>query len=187
MSAATVHGTGTTVFVQRPPLPKTKDGFYLRHRDGGLVAHITATQDTLSDLRRLARMALLFYGATSDHADTAQLVLSELVGNAVRACGEHDVPLVIEAYTTVDGVTVTVHDPVPELLPHRGTARWTATRPWAAGPAAAGPARPRLEHRVLADRQADPLQPRLKQHPRPDPALVWAASPLHTSPAGRPS
>jgi len=122
VSAATVHGTGTTVFVQRPPLPKTKDGFYLRHRDGGLVAHITATQDTLSDLRRLARMALLFYGATSDHADTAQLVLSELVGNAVRACGEHDVPLVIEAYTTVDGVTVTVHDPVPELLPHRGTA-----------------------------------------------------------------
>ncbi len=122
MSAATVHGTGTTVFVQRPPLPKTKDGFYLRHRDGGLVAHITATQDTLSDLRRLARMVLLFYGATSDHADTAQLVLSELVGNAVRACGEHHVPLVIEAYTTVDGVTVTVHDPVPELLPHRGTA-----------------------------------------------------------------
>lgn len=122
MSAPTVHGTGTAVFVQRPPLPKTADGFYLRHREGGLVAHITATRDTLSDLRRLAKMVLLFYGATSDHADTAQLVLSELVGNAVRACGEHHVPLVIEVYTTVAGVTVTVHDPVPELLPHRGTA-----------------------------------------------------------------
>lgn len=123
MSAPTVHGTGTSaVFVQRPPLPKTTDGFYLRHRDSGLVAHITAAQDTLSDLRKLARMVLLFYGATTDHADTAQLVLSELVGNAVRACGEHHVPLVVEVYTTVDGVTVTVHDPVPELVPHRGTA-----------------------------------------------------------------
>lgn len=124
MNAATVHGTGTSseVFVQRPFLPKSVDGLYLRHRSGGLVAHLTATQDTLSTIRALAHSVLLFYGATSDHADTAQLLLSELVGNVVRACGEHHVPLVIEVYTTVAGVTVAVHDPLPELLPLRGEA-----------------------------------------------------------------
>ena len=123
MSAATVHGTGTgAVFVQRPSLPKTEAGFYLRHREGGLVAHITATQDTLSTLRALARSVLLFYGTTTDHADSAQLVLSVLVGNSIRACGEHHVPLVIEVYTTAADVTVSVHDPVPELLPRRSEA-----------------------------------------------------------------
>lgn len=123
MSAATVHGTGTgAVFVQRPALPVSAPGFYLRHRDGGMVAHITATPETLRAIRGLARSVLLFYGATGDDADSAQLVLSELVGNSVRACGEHHVPLVVEVYTTAASVTVSVHDPVPELLPHRGTA-----------------------------------------------------------------
>ncbi len=107
------------MFAERPLLPPSSPGLYLRHRNGGFVAHITAARETLSTVRRLARSVLLAYGATSDEADTAELVLSELVGNAVRACGEH-VPLVIEVYVSLFGVAVTVLDPVPELMPYRG-------------------------------------------------------------------
>jgi anti-sigma regulatory factor (Ser/Thr protein kinase) len=118
VSAATVTGTGTMV-AQRPLLPANSPGLYLRYRNRGFIAHVTAGRDTLSTVRRLTRSVLLAHGADSDAADTAQLVLSELVGNAVRACGAH-VPLVIEVYASAFGVAVAVHDPVPELLPNRG-------------------------------------------------------------------
>jgi hypothetical protein len=54
----------------------------------------------------------------ADTVDSAQLVLSELVGNSVRAYGDH-VPLVVEVYVTSYGVVVNVHDPDPDTLPRR--------------------------------------------------------------------
>ncbi|MER5465546.1 ATP-binding protein [Streptomyces sp. NPDC002668] len=69
-------------------------------------------------MRGLTVTVLMAYGADRESAATAQLVVSELVGNAKRACGDH-VPLVVEVYVTAFGIAVTVHDPVPELLPHR--------------------------------------------------------------------
>lgn len=48
-------------------------------------------------------------------------MLSELVGNAVRACGPR-APLVVDVYTGRDGITVAVHDPAADLLPHRTAA-----------------------------------------------------------------
>lgn len=104
---------------QRPVLPVAVPGLYLRHRDRGFIAHVTASEHALHTVRRLTASVLMSYGAGREAAATAQLVLSELVGNAVRVCGEH-VPLVIEVYVTALGIAVTVHDPVPELLPHRG-------------------------------------------------------------------
>jgi anti-sigma regulatory factor (Ser/Thr protein kinase) len=122
VSAATVHGTGTMAAQEQPLLlPPSSPGLYLRHRNRGFTAYITAGRDTLSTVRRLTRTVLLAYGADTDLAETAQLVLSELVGNAERACGTN-VPLVIEVFTTAFGVAVSVHDPVPELLPQRGGA-----------------------------------------------------------------
>lgn len=50
--------------------------------------------------------------------DSAQLILSELVGNSVRAYGDY-VPLVVEVYVTSHGVAVNVHDPDPGTLPRR--------------------------------------------------------------------
>jgi hypothetical protein len=61
---------------------------------------------------------LLSHGIDAEAVHSAQLVLSELVGNSVRACGEH-VPLVVEVYVTSYGVAVNVHDPEPGVLPRR--------------------------------------------------------------------
>jgi len=44
--------------------------------------------------------------------------LSELIGNSVRACGDH-VPLAVEVYATSYGIAVHVHDPDPRALPRR--------------------------------------------------------------------
>ena len=102
-------------------LPPSSPGIYLRHRNRGFIAHITVTAETLSTVRRLTRSVLVAYGADTGTVADAQLVLSELVSNAVNAFGEH-VPLVIEAYVTARGIAVTVQDPVPELLPQRSSA-----------------------------------------------------------------
>lgn len=116
-AAATVYGTGTMT-EQRPVLPASIPGLYLRHRPGGFTAHITASEHTLIAVRHLTADVLQFHGADRESAGAAQLVLSELVGNAVRACGDH-VPLVVDVYRNRDGITVAVHDPAADLLPHR--------------------------------------------------------------------
>ncbi|MGP3950977.1 ATP-binding protein [Streptomyces sp. 7N604] len=118
MSTATVSGTGTMV-ADRSDLPASVPGCYLRrHRDCGFVAHITVSKPVLSTVRRLTARVLVACGVGQETAGTAQLIVSELVANAVRACGDH-VPLVVEVYRTSTGVAVNVHDPVPELLPRR--------------------------------------------------------------------
>ncbi|MFK0047885.1 ATP-binding protein [Streptomyces sp. NPDC090741] len=82
---------------------------------------MTASKAALSRMRDLSEEILLAYGAAAKVASTTQLVLSELVGNAVRACGDA-VPLVIEVYVADSLVAVSVHDPEPELLPQPGKA-----------------------------------------------------------------
>nr|WSY53043.1 ATP-binding protein [Streptomyces sp. NBC_00886] len=93
-------------------------GYYLRRRAQGFAAHICASPQNLGAVRALARDELLGHGIAGDVVDSAQLVLSELVGNSVRACGPH-VPLVVEVYVTSYGIAVNVHDPDPGALPTR--------------------------------------------------------------------
>ncbi len=100
----------------RPELPASEPGLYLRHRDRGFFAHMLAGPHGLSLTRRLTAEILLAYGVSAETSATAQLVLSELVGNAIRACGD-DVPLVVEVYVSDTGAAVAVHDPAPDLLP----------------------------------------------------------------------
>ncbi|MFJ9380350.1 ATP-binding protein [Streptomyces sp. NPDC101455] len=119
MTTLTVSGTATMV-TDRPVLPASVPGFYLRHRAGGFVAHITASEYAFSTVRGLTASVPVAYGAGQDTADTAKWVVSELLGNSVRACGDH-VPLVIEVYATGHGIQVNVHDPAAELPLHRGT------------------------------------------------------------------
>ncbi|MDO0913313.1 ATP-binding protein [Streptomyces sp. DT2A-34] len=64
----------------------------------------------------MTRTELLAHGIADDAVDSAQLVHSELVGDSVRACGEH-VPFVVEVYVTSYGIAVNVHDPDPGALP----------------------------------------------------------------------
>jgi anti-sigma regulatory factor (Ser/Thr protein kinase) len=98
------------------PLPSP--GYYLRPRPQGFAAHICASPQNLGAVRALTGTELAAYGIEADAAHSAQLVLSELVGNSVRACGEH-VPLVVEVYVTSYGIAVNVHDPDPGALPRR--------------------------------------------------------------------
>ncbi len=100
------------------PLTPTTPGFYLRTRPHGFTAHVCASSQNLCAMRQLARAELLAQGIEGDAVDSAQLVLSELVGNSVRAYGNY-VPLVVEVYVTSYGVTVNVHDPDPGALPKR--------------------------------------------------------------------
>ncbi|MEU1558697.1 ATP-binding protein [Streptomyces scabiei] len=102
----------------RPELPACVPGLYVQHRAGGFVAHITASESVFSTVRGLTVSVLKAYGAGQAAADTAEWLVSELLGNAVRACGDH-VPLVVEVYVTGRSVQVNVHDPAADLLPCR--------------------------------------------------------------------
>lgn len=95
-------------------------GFYLVTKDRGFAVHISASADHLHLVRELAGKALAEAGVSDETAQNVQLVASELVANAVRACGDL-VPLVVEVETDAadDGVWVRVHDPDPDHLPQR--------------------------------------------------------------------
>ncbi|WP_189218033.1 MULTISPECIES: ATP-binding protein [Streptomyces] len=99
-----------------PPTPIAGD--YLRPYPQGFAVHFCASSPNLRAVRKLARTDLLAQGLAADVVDSAVLVLSELVGNSVRACGNH-VPLVVEVYVTSYGVVVNVHDPNPGIVPRR--------------------------------------------------------------------
>ncbi|MFH8470346.1 ATP-binding protein [Streptomyces sp. NPDC017991] len=103
---------------QRPALPARVPGLYVQHCDRGFVAHITASESAFSTVRGLTASVPTAYGAAQTTADTAAWLVSELLGNAVRACGDH-VPLVVEVYVTGRSVQVNVHDPAAHLLPRR--------------------------------------------------------------------
>ncbi|GAA2154382.1 hypothetical protein GCM10009760_53260 [Kitasatospora kazusensis] len=121
---ATTFGTGTApgLTAQEPILPEPRPGLYLVHRLGGITAHLTADRDTVQTVRALALTVLVAHGVYLGNAESAQLVLSELIGNAVRACGPH-VPLVVEVYRAGHDAVVAVHDPLAGTGPRRcGTA-----------------------------------------------------------------
>lgn len=117
----TAFGTGTSpgLAAHDPVLPEPLPGLYLRQRPGGITAHLTADQDTGQAVRSLALTVLVAYGVDLETAESAQLVLSELIGNAVRACGPH-VPLVVEVYRSRGSdAVVAVHDPLAGTVPRR--------------------------------------------------------------------
>ncbi len=93
-------------------------GFYLRPRLQGFAVHLNANPQHLSDVRALTAKVLTVAGVDADTVESAQLVVSELVGNAVRAFGDW-VPLVVEVNAAPFGVAVNVHDPDPRRLPRR--------------------------------------------------------------------
>lgn len=121
MTPPTVFGTGTVpgLTAHDPALPPPRPGLYLRQRPDGITAHLTASQDTVHTVRALALTVLVAHGVDLETAESAQLVLSELLGNAERACGPH-APLVVEVYRSrgTDAV-VAVHDPLADVCPRR--------------------------------------------------------------------
>ncbi|GAA2121498.1 hypothetical protein GCM10009759_71280 [Kitasatospora saccharophila] len=118
----TVFGTGTApgLTAQPPILPAPRPGLYLAAQPGGITAHLTAERDTVQSVRALALTVLLAHGVDLETAESAQLVLSELIGNAVRACGPH-VPLVVEIHRADQDAVIAVHDPLFRAGPRRTT------------------------------------------------------------------
>jgi anti-sigma regulatory factor (Ser/Thr protein kinase) len=98
-------------------------GFYLIDSDHGFVVHINASAERLRLVRDLAGKRLTAAGVNTETAEGARLVASELIGNAVRCCGDL-VPLVVEVDAEDElGVWVKVHDPDSDHLPCRSGAR----------------------------------------------------------------
>lgn len=93
-------------------------GFYITRTRHGFRAHLTASAARLRTLRELTGKVLAEAGVDGDTVDNTLLVVSELCGNAVRACGDH-VPLVVEVHTAPAGVWVKVHDPETLEMPRR--------------------------------------------------------------------
>ncbi|MEH0572837.1 MULTISPECIES: ATP-binding protein [Streptomyces] len=125
---ATVYGTGTLHAVavdERPLRPALAPELVVSERERGFRADLTASAEAVSGVRRLTRSMPASYGADQDLADSAELLVSELVGNAVRASApDADVRLVVEVYAAMagsPGIEVIVHDTVPGR-PHRGEA-----------------------------------------------------------------
>ncbi|MEU2086640.1 ATP-binding protein [Streptomyces albus] len=77
---------------------------------------MTASAARLRLVRELAGKTLCEAGVDTGTIATVQLVVSELMANAVRACGDM-VPLVVEVAAEEGGVSVKVHDPEADLLP----------------------------------------------------------------------
>lgn len=106
------------MFVVTQEQAGTSAGFYLRTWPAGFAVHMNASADHLHRVRELAEKTLCEAGVGAGISDMVQLVASELIGNSVRACGDH-VPLVVEVDAGQAGVWVKVHDPEPERLPVR--------------------------------------------------------------------
>lgn len=115
MTDSTSCGTGTMVH-ESDAAPDEFAEVYLREHAGMLLGHLIPSQTALSELRARTAEFLKVAGVDSDVAEIAVLAVSELVGNAVRACGE-GVPVIIDARVSNGGVVVGITDPEPSRLP----------------------------------------------------------------------
>lgn len=96
-------------------------GFYLTERPGGFAVHMHSSAEHLRRVRHMTGQALCEAGVAAEVTENAQLVTSELIGNAVACCGPF-VPLVVEVVAEPVAVSVKVHDPDAEHLPRRSPA-----------------------------------------------------------------
>jgi hypothetical protein len=93
-------------------------GFYLQHRPDGFVLHMSASREHVQAMRSHVFKSVTGAGLDEDTADTARLLASELVGNAVRWCGPW-APVVVRIVNAAGFVEIKVHDPEPEAIPRR--------------------------------------------------------------------
>ncbi|MFB7560126.1 ATP-binding protein [Streptomyces brevispora] len=98
--------------------PTAALGHYLTPTPTGFALHMSASPRNLRAARGLTEVTLLNAGVAPDLVDSAQLVLSELYGNAVHACGDY-VPLIAEVEAAPAGVWVRLHDPDRRNFPQR--------------------------------------------------------------------
>lgn len=102
----------------QPYGPRVACGFYLVRRSGGFVLHMRSSAQHLREMRAEVFKTVTGAGGGEDVAERARLVVSELVGNAVRLCGPWT-PLIVQVFHHDQYVLVQVHDPEPAAMPDR--------------------------------------------------------------------
>jgi anti-sigma regulatory factor (Ser/Thr protein kinase) len=98
--------------------PQASCGFYLVHHGARFALHMSASPEHLQEMRQAVFKAVTGAGIGEAIAESARLVASELVGNAVRLCGPW-APVVVQVHPQEDHVLVQVHDPESAALPKR--------------------------------------------------------------------
>ncbi|MFG2439006.1 ATP-binding protein [Streptomyces sp. NPDC048508] len=89
-------------------------GLEVRFDDGGFCAQLTASAAAFSTVRALTVAVSQENGTGTDLAQSAELVVSELMSNVVEACpATAAVLLVVEVSVTPMGVDIAVHDSAP--------------------------------------------------------------------------
>lgn len=122
----TVFGAGTLHAVAEDgplDLPNSVPGLVVTERQHGFSAEMTASPEAFSAVRALTRSVPTAYGFDPDLGGSAELVMSELLGNVVRASPDDEpVSLIVEVYAVGAGVEVIVHDAVPGVPNRRDVA-----------------------------------------------------------------
>nr|WP_228454180.1 ATP-binding protein [Streptomyces alkaliphilus] len=97
-----------------PDIPASEG--YVKPLPAGFSVYFNADADRLRIIRDVTTRALRAAGAGTETCENARLVISELIGNCVRACGD-GVPVVVDIEVEPTGVWVRVHDPAGHRLP----------------------------------------------------------------------
>ncbi|MCE7082537.1 ATP-binding protein [Streptomyces sp. ST2-7A] len=109
----------TIVFVASPtpnsPVIPASEG-YVKPLPGGFSIYFNADAARLRIIRDVTTRVLRAAGAGAETCENARLIVSELIGNCVRACGD-GVPVVVDIEVEPTGVWIRVHDPESRRLP----------------------------------------------------------------------
>ncbi|MCZ4118682.1 MULTISPECIES: ATP-binding protein [unclassified Streptomyces] len=100
-----------------PPSPAAC-GYYLLPRPGGFVLHMATSPEHLRRMRAQVFQSVTATCHDEQVASDAQLVASELVGNAAALCGPW-APVVVTVRRSEHNVHVRVHDPLDDRAPAR--------------------------------------------------------------------
>ncbi|MFJ4412999.1 ATP-binding protein [Streptomyces sp. NPDC088925] len=103
-----------------PPLPRpvAAPGYYQAPRPGGIELHMSTSSEHMSRMRAAVSDAVRAGGKSEEAVEAARLVASELVGNAVAACGACT-PVIVQVFVDAEHVVIQVHDPEGGAMPVR--------------------------------------------------------------------
>ncbi|GAA2753322.1 ATP-binding protein [Kitasatospora cinereorecta] len=97
-----------------------RPGWYLVPIAQGFRLHLCVSGEALADVRRQIH-AFLHELAQPDTVSTAQLLMTELLTNALEACGPH-APVVAVVRVGRTSISLAVHDPDAGHMPPAATA-----------------------------------------------------------------
>jgi anti-sigma regulatory factor (Ser/Thr protein kinase) len=101
-----------------PTADAADPGYYLVTSADSFTLHMSTSQQRLHALRRCVAKVAARAGADPDHIDQISLVLTELIGNVVRQCGD-SAPVIVRVAIDGTHTEVDVHDPLATAIPRK--------------------------------------------------------------------